>query len=212
MALETDCGMKFLPELNYLGLITLQEGNFMETMAIAAIRGIRVSSENGFAMAAFQEAVISMAGRAFLNDSLFLPLPWGHIVNIFMAVFALNVIDEVGACVMFSPLLFMTAMAGHGLCVNSGALCLSMGFHICNVPVAAITGVGSMDGLGKFSFIDLIAVTTETIGIINAFVTVFPAPDHELLPFFRRIRRLGHSSGLGWFFFLRSGCGCPHQT
>jgi hypothetical protein len=83
-------------------------------------------------------------------------------MDLFVAVFALNIIDEMSTPVMFCPLPLMTAMAGHGLRMNPCTLCLRMGFHIRNVPVAAIAGVGSMDRLSKLSFIDLIAVATET--------------------------------------------------
>jgi hypothetical protein len=54
-----------------------------------------------------------MAGSAFLDDPGFIPFPGGHLMDIFMAVFALNIVDEVGTPVMFCPLLLMTAMAGH---------------------------------------------------------------------------------------------------
>src|SRR4030042_601164 len=153
-----------------------------------------------------------MAGRTFLDDPGFIPFPGGHLMYIFMAVFALNIVDEVGSPVMFCPLLRMTAMAGHGFHMNPRPLCLRMGFHIRNVPVATIARVGSMNRLGEFSLIDLIAVTTETFRIIDAFITVFSAPDDELLSLFRRIWRFGHCCGFGCLFFLGSGCGCPHKS
>jgi hypothetical protein len=145
MALQADGGMKFLPELDHLRLITLQEGDLMEAMAIAAIRRIGVSCNNGFAVGALQITVIRMAGRAFFNDPLFFPFPGGHIVNIFVAVFTLNIIYEMGACVMLCPFFLMTAMAGHRFRMNPRTFGLRMRFHVRNVPVAAIAGVGSMD-------------------------------------------------------------------
>src|SRR4030042_5575883 len=153
-----------------------------------------------------------MAGRTFLDDPGFIPFPGGHLMDIFMAVFALNIVDEVGAPVMFCPRLLMAAMAGHWFHMNLRPLCLRMGFHIRNVPVAAIAGVGSMNRLGEFSLIDLIAVATEAFRIIDAFITVFPAPDDELLPLFCSFWRFGHPCGFGCLFFLRCGCGCPHKS
>jgi hypothetical protein len=83
-------------------------------------------------------------------------------MDLFMAVFALNFIDEVGAPGMFHPFLLMTTMASRGRRMSLSPLCLRMGCHIRNVPVAANAGVGSMSRLDEFSFIDLVTVATET--------------------------------------------------
>jgi hypothetical protein len=104
-------------------------------------------------------------------------------MDIFVAVYALNIVDEVSAPVMFHPLLLMAPMAGHWFRMNPGAFCLCMGSHIRDVPMAAIAGVGSMNRLGEFPFIDLIAMTLETFRIIDALIAVLPPSDDELLPF-----------------------------
>ena len=46
-----------------------------------------------------------------------------------------------------------------------------------------------MNRLGKFSLVDLLAVTAQTFRIIDTLRTVFPALDDELLPFFLRFGR-----------------------
>ena len=84
----------------------------METMTIATGSRIWIPCEDGFAVDAFRITIVRVAGRTFLDHSDLVPLPWSHLMDVFMAVFALNVIDEMGACVMFRPFLPMTSMAG----------------------------------------------------------------------------------------------------
>jgi hypothetical protein len=60
-----------------------------------------------------------------------------------------------------------------------------MGFHICDVIVATVAGIGSMNGLGKRPLLDF-SVATQTFGIVNTLKAIFPALDDELLPLFRR--------------------------
>ena len=68
----------------------------MEAMAITAGCGVRVSSEDGLSMDTLQIAVISMAGRTLLNDTSLVPLPGGYLVDLHVAVNALNIVDEMG--------------------------------------------------------------------------------------------------------------------
>jgi hypothetical protein len=76
-----------------------------------------------------------------------------------MAVFALYVIDEMRTCVMLRPFLLMTSMTGDRFGMNLPPLCLHVGFDICNIPVATIAGVGSMNGLGELPFADFFVAT-----------------------------------------------------
>jgi hypothetical protein len=67
----------------------------VETVAIATIGGIRVSSEDGFTMEALRVTIIRVASNAFLDHSGFIPFPWSDLMDIFMTVFTLNIVDEV---------------------------------------------------------------------------------------------------------------------
>jgi len=154
----------------------------VEAMAVATIGGIRVSCKNGFAMDAFQVTVIRVADRAFLNNPGFVPFPWSHFVDVFMTVFTLNVIDKMSACIMFCPFLLMTAMAGNRLSMNLTSFCFPMGFHIRDIPVATIAGIGSVDRLGELPFVDL-GMATEAFGIIDTLVAKFATLDGKLFPF-----------------------------
>jgi hypothetical protein len=60
-----------------------------------------------------------MTGRAFLDDPDLIAFPWGHLVDVFVAVFTLNIINEVGTRIMFSPFLLMASMASDWLRMNS---------------------------------------------------------------------------------------------
>jgi hypothetical protein len=138
----------------------------METMTIATTGGIRVSCENGFTVNALRITIIGVAGRACLDHTSFIPFPRRHLVNVFVAVLALNVIDEMGTRIMFCPFLFMTSMTGDWLAINSRPSCLHMGFDISDIPVTTIAGVGSMNGLCKFPLADLF-VAPETFGVVD---------------------------------------------
>jgi hypothetical protein len=91
----------------------------METMTIATNCGIRIAGKDGFAVDALRVTIIGMAGRAFLDHPDLIPFPWSHLMNVFMAVFTLNIIDEVGTCIMFRTFLFMASMTSDGLRMNS---------------------------------------------------------------------------------------------
>ena len=97
VAFLADLGMEFFPKCECFGTVSLQEGNFMEAMAITAGRRVMVAGKDGLAMEALQITVIGVAGRTFLNHPGLVPLPGGHLVDLYVAVLALNVIDEMGA-------------------------------------------------------------------------------------------------------------------
>src|SRR5512139_474214 len=101
-------------------------------------------------MDALSITIIGVAGCAHLDNPDFIPLPRSYRVDVFVAVFALNVIDEMGACIMFRPFLLMTSVAGDRFRMNSCPFCFGMNLDICDIPVATVAGVGSMNGLGKF--------------------------------------------------------------
>jgi len=117
-----------------------------------------------------------------------------------MAVFALNVIDEMGACVMLRPFLLMTSMTGDGFSMDSPPFRLPMDLDICDVIVATVTGVGSMNGLGELPLADF-SVATQTFGVVDTLVAIFPTLDSKLLRLFGRFRGFGHPCGLGTLFF-----------
>jgi hypothetical protein len=123
-----------------------------------------------------------VADRAFLDDPCFVPFPWSHFVDVFVAVFTLNVIDKMSACIMFSRFFLMTPMARNWLCMYSRPFGFHMGFHVGDIPVATIAGIGSMDGLGELPFADL-GMATEAFGIINTLIAKFATFDGKLFPF-----------------------------
>jgi hypothetical protein len=75
-----------------------------------------------------------------------------------------------------------------------------MGFHIRDIPVTTVAGVGAMDRLSEFPFVDL-GVATEAFRIINALVTIFTALDDKLLSLFGTFRRLGYPRRFRSVFF-----------
>lgn len=117
-------------------------------------------------------------------------------MNVFVAIFALDVVDEVGACGILRSLLLVAAIAGD----RFGLFCLLMGFEICDIPMAAITGVGPMNGLCKLFLTDVAAMATQTFRVVNAFVTVLPALDDQFLHLRPGFRRVGRNRGFGVFF------------
>jgi hypothetical protein len=62
-------------------------------------------------MDAFSVTIVRVAGRTFLDDPDLISFPWGHLMDVFMTVFTLNLIREMGTCVMFQSFLFMTPLA-----------------------------------------------------------------------------------------------------
>ena len=151
----------------------------METMAITAGRRIWISSENRLAMEAFCITIIRMADCAFLDHPDFIALPGSHLMNIYVAVLALNIIDEVGTRIMFCALLLMTSVAGNRFGLDSGAL-RRVFIDIRDVPVAAITGIGAVDRFGKLGLLDIF-MALQAFGIVDTLQTVLPSPDLELL-------------------------------
>ena len=117
----------------------------METMTIIACRRIGISIEYGFAMDAPGVTVIGMAGGALLDHTDLVPFPGGQIVNLFMAIFTLNVIDEMGAGIMFCRLLSMAPVTGDRLAMDPCLFLFDMFFDIGDIPVATITRICSMD-------------------------------------------------------------------
>jgi hypothetical protein len=200
--------MKLLPRFHYFWLLSLQYWNLVEAMTIATGCRIWIPCEDGFAVDAFSVAIIRMASSTFLDDPSLIPFPGCHFVDLFMAVFTLNVIDEMGACIMFRPFLLMTSMTGDGLRMNSSPFCFPMGFDIRDIPVATVAGVGSMNGLGKLPFTDF-SMATQTFRVVNTFIAIFSSLDDKFFPLFPRLRRFGHLCRFGTLFF-RSGCFCPH--
>jgi hypothetical protein len=51
---------------------------------------------------------------------------------------------------------------------------------IGNIPVATIAGIGSVDRLGEFAYIDIF-MALQACGIVDTLQAVFPPPDLKLL-------------------------------
>jgi hypothetical protein len=127
--------------------------------------------------------VIGVAGRAILDNLGLIPFPRGYFVDVFMAVFALNIIDEMGACIMLCPFLLMASMAGDRLCMNSSSFCFYMNLDIRDIPVATVAGICSMNGLGKPPLTDF-SMAAQTFRVVNTLETIFPTFDDKF-PFFQ---------------------------
>jgi hypothetical protein len=80
---------------------------------------------------------------------------------------------------MFGPRNLVTSVAGDRLGLDFptlGRVFLDIG----DIPMAAITGVCSMDRFGEFDHIDIL-MTLKACGIVDTFQTVLPPPDVKLL-------------------------------
>src|SRR4030042_2119272 len=168
-------------------------------MTIATGSRIGIPCEDGFAVDAFSVAIIRMASSTFLDDPSLIPFPGCHFVDLFMTVFALNVIDEMGACIMLCPFPLVTSMKGEGLGMNPRPFCLHMLFGIGNIPMTTIARVGSVNGLSELLLTDF-TMATKTIGVINTLRAIFPTLYDEFLPFLN-LRRFGHHGRFGALFF-----------
>jgi hypothetical protein len=121
-------------------------------------------------------------------------------MDVFVAVFALDVVYKMGARIMLRPLPFMAAVTSHRLRVDSTSSGFHVGVHIRDIPVAAIAGVGAMDRLSEFPFVDF-GMATEAFGVIDTLVTIFATLDDKLLSFFATFRSLGSPCRLRSGFF-----------
>jgi hypothetical protein len=144
MTFLANLGMELLAKCNHFAVIPLQERNLMETMAITAGRRIRISVEGGFAVDALRITIVGMAGRTRLNHAHLIPFPGRQFVNLFVTIFALNIINEMGAGIMLCRLFLMATMAGDRLAMDLCPFLVDMLFHIDDVPVTTVTGVCSM--------------------------------------------------------------------
>jgi hypothetical protein len=88
---------------------------------------------------------------------------------------------------MFSPFFFMASMAGHWLRMNFRSLGLQMTLQIRNIPVTAIAGETSMNGLSKFPLIDLLGVAANAFRVVDAFDAILATLSRKGVPFFFRI-------------------------
>jgi hypothetical protein len=107
-----------------------------------------------------------------------------------MAVLTLDVVYEMGARIMFRPFLLMTAVTCNGLRMNPPSFGFPVGFHIRDIPMATVAGVGSVNGLSEFSFADF-GMATEAFGVIDTLKTIFASLDDKLLSLFGTFRKLG---------------------
>src|SRR4030042_2380230 len=141
-----------------------------------------------------------MAGRAFFDDPSLVPFPRDYLMDLCMAVFALNVIDKMSACIMLCTFLLMSSMAGDRLRMNSPPFGFHMSIDVRDIPVATIAGVGAMDRLSEFPFVDF-GMATEAFRIINTLITIFATLDNKLLSLFGTFRRLAYPCRFRTVFF-----------
>jgi hypothetical protein len=191
VAFLTDLGMELLPECHHFGFLSFKDRHFMEAMTVTAGRRIRISRRNRLTVDTFGKTIIGMASRAYLNDPRLIPFPWGQLMDLFMAVFTLNIVDEMGAGIMLGAFFLMTTMAGDRLGMNSSPFGFQVVLNVRDIPMTTVAGVGSMDRLGKFPLIDF-SVATQAFGVVDTLITVFATLDDKLLSFLCRLRRLGH--------------------
>ena len=90
----------------------------METMTITAGCRVWISVDDGFSMDTLGVTVIGMAGGAFLDHTDLVPFPGGYFMDLFVAISTLNVIDEMGAGIMFCRFLLVAPMARDRLDVD----------------------------------------------------------------------------------------------
>jgi len=211
MAFLADLRMKLLSRSDDFWLVAFQDGNLVEAVAIGAGGRIGITSEDRFTVDAIGESIIGMAGCADLNHPDFISFPRSQFMDILVAVLALDVVQEMGARVMLCPLPLMASMTGNRFGLNLGSFCLEMFFNIHDIPVAAIAGKGSMDGLGKLSLADLLAVTAKAFRIVNAFIAVFSTFNGDLLSPFFGFGRFGNLSRIR-ILLRRLRFRCPEEV
>jgi len=169
-------------------------------MAVAARGRVWIPRQDRFPVNTFSEAVVGMAGSACLDHSDLIPFPWGQFMDVFMAVFALNLIDKMGTRIMFCPFLLVTAMTGNRLSMNLPPFRFPMGFHIRDIPVATVAGIGSVNGLGKLPLTDF-GMATEAFGIIDTLITIFSALNDKPVSLFCFFGRFGDPCGFRTLLF-----------
>lgn len=74
----------------------------------------------------------------------------------------------------------MAKMTRQGLSMDFRPSCHDVLIDVRDIQMATITGICPMDRLGKFPLVDLIPMTTKTLGVIDTLVTVFSSPDSGL--------------------------------
>ena len=211
MTLLADLRMELLSKCDHLGIVALQERDLVEAVTVAAGCGVRVAVDHGFPMDALRIAIIGMAGRAGLDDADFIPLPGRQLMNLLVAVFALDFIDEMGAGIVLSRFLLVATMAGHRLRVDFCLFLFNMILDFGDIPVAAVAGVCPMNRLCKLPFVDLFSMTVQTFRVVDALIAVFAALNDELLPLLLSLGRIDPFRGLG-NGFLRGSVACPERV
>ena len=95
-------------------------------------------------MDTLQIAIIGVAGRTLLNDPNLVPLPGGHLVDLYVAVFALNVIEEMRAGVMLGGFFLMATMTGERLDMESGSFSQDVLTDVRDIQMATAARVCRM--------------------------------------------------------------------
>ena len=130
-------------------------------------------------MDALRIPIIRVAERARFNHPYLIASPGCELMNLYMAVLTPHIVDEMGAGVMLRSFYLMASVAGDGLGLDSRTFC-GVFLDIRDIPVAAVTGIGAVDRFGELGLIDIF-VALEALGVVDAFQTILPAADLELL-------------------------------
>ncbi len=154
--------------------------------------------------------IIGVAGRTRLNNPSLVPFPGDHLVNLRVAILALDVIDEMRAGIVLGGLFFMATMAGERLNMQPGSLCEDVLIDVHDIQMATVARVCAVGRLAKFPLVDLISMTAETFGVIRALIAGFLFLDGGFFSFLRGFR----SSCLcdpRRTLRLADGVGCPNR-
>ncbi len=184
--------MEEAPKLHPFWLLSRKDRRLVEFVTIRTDGRIAVCRKNREPMNTTGVAVVLVADGTSLNDPHFVSTPWSDLVDLDVTVLAPDIINKVDTGIVFDALDLVTAMTCHGFDLNtspSGGMFIDIG----NIPVAAVTGIGTVDGLNEFHLINFL-VTFKTRGIVDAFETELPVAD--LQPLLYGLELLFEAKGL----------------
>jgi hypothetical protein len=177
VALLTNPGVKEASKFHPLRLFSGQDWRFVEFVAIRTDGSVSIRRKNSKPVDALGIAVILMTDGTPLNDPDLISLPGGNLVDLDVAVLTLDIIDKVRAGVVLYALDFVTAMARHRIGLNPGPR-RRMFLKIGNVPVTAITRIGTVNRLDKSLLVNFF-MAFETRRVVDALETELPVTDFQ---------------------------------
>ena len=137
MTFLTDLGVKKASKLDPFGLIARQDRCLVEFVAIRTVGGISVPGNHCLSVNTLQVAIILVAHGAFLDDPDFIAPPRGNLVNLGVAVLALDIINKMGTGIVLDAFNLVTPMTGHGFSLNRAPFD-SVLFDVGDIPMAAV--------------------------------------------------------------------------